>query len=57
MPRGKVNKERIRVLEDDNARLRQALLNIKRHQEIVAGSMGRHSYTWLIANKALEDTK
>lgn len=39
------------------ARLRKALEDIKRHQEMVGGSFGLHSATWTIAKKALKETK
>jgi len=46
--------QRVRELEADNKRLRDALSDIIRHQHIVAGGVANGSATVMIARAALE---
>lgn len=40
----------------ENDRLRKALQDIRKHQEIIGGSMTKMGATWHMADKALGDT-
>lgn len=50
----KIYRKELTAANDEIKRLREALEDIKKHQEIASGTLSSLSATYLIASKALE---